>query len=529
MTDLLSTLSKEFGRKVKTVEELSGIVGPRPRDRTVVMCHGVFDLVHPGHIRHLVYAKSKADLLVVSITSDAHVTKTHYRPFVPQSLRALNLAALEMVDYVIIDDQPTPLRTLTQLQPDFYAKGYEYANGGLHPRTQEEMEVLQSYGGEILFTPGDIVYSSSAIIEAGPPDLAVEKLLLLMEAEGITFAALRGALARFQGVEVHVVGDTIVDSLTHTTMIGGMTKSPTPSVRLDNRIDYVGGAAIVAAHLRAAGAKVVFSTVLGDDPLRDFVLEELRSLGVECRAVIDHTRPTTHKNTFVCGDYRLLRVDTVDNRSISDAAADTITAQIASTPARAVVFSDFRHGVFNRRTVPGLVAAIPEGVFRVADSQVASRWGNILDFKGFDLITPNEREARFSLADQDTGVRPLAAQIHGAAECKVLILKLGDRGVLTCRSRDYVDYRSFFVIDSFAEKVVDPVGAGDALLAYATLGMATDGSDVVASILGTFAAAHECEVEGNLPIGTADILRKIEAVERQVRYESGALEERTPR
>ncbi len=229
------------------------------------------------------------------------------------------------------------------------------------------------------------------------------------------------------------------------------------------------------------------------------------------------------------GDCRSLRVESVDNRSISDPTAEAITEHIAATPARAVVFSDFRHGVFNRRTVPRLVAAIPDGVFRVADSQVASRWGNILDFKGFDLITPNEREARFSLADQDTGVRPLAAQIHEAAQCKVLILKLGDRGVLTCRSRDYVDYRSFFVIDSFAEKVVDSVGAGDALLAYATLAMVTDSSDVVASILGSFAAAHECEVEGNLPVGTADILQKIEAVERQVRYESGALAERAPR
>lgn len=526
---MLSTLSQEFGRKVKTVGELSQLIGARPRDRRVVMCHGVFDLVHPGHIRHLLYAKSKADVLVVSITSDAHVTKAYHRPFVPQSLRALNLAALEMVDYVIIDDQPTPLRTLAQLQPDFYAKGYEYANGGLHPRTREEIEVIESYGGEILFTPGDIVYSSSAIIESGPPDLAVEKLLLLMDAEGVTFGTLREALERFQGVPVHVVGDTIVDSLIHTTMIGGMTKTPTPSVRLDDQVDYVGGAAIVAAHLRAAGAEVEFSTVLGDDPLKEFVLEQLGSLGVECRAVIDHTRPTTHKNTFVCGDYRLLRVDTVDNRSISDAAADAITEHIASTTARAVVFSDFRHGVFNRRTVPRLVAAIPDGVFRVADSQVASRWGNILDFKGFDLITPNEREARFSLADQDTGVRPLAAQIHEAAQCKVLILKLGDRGVLTCRSRDYVDFRSFFVIDSFAEKVVDSVGAGDALLAYATLAMVTDSSDVVASILGSFAAAHECEVEGNLPVGTADILRKIDAVERHVRYESHAFSERVHR
>ena len=55
-----------------------------------------------------------------------------------------------------------------------------------------------------------------------------------------------------------------------------------------------------------------------------------------------------------------------------------------------------------------------KGAFTVADSQVASRWGNILEFKGFDLITPNEREARFALADQDTGVRPLAARLHEA-------------------------------------------------------------------------------------------------------------------
>ncbi len=526
---MTATLGNEYRRKIKTVDELCRIVGPRPRGRTVAMCHGVFDLVHPGHIRHLLYAKSKADVLVVSITADTHITKAPYRPFVPQDLRAINLAALEMVDYVVIDGRPTPLGTLARVQPDFFAKGYEYVDGGLHPKTQEEMEVIQGYGGEILFTPGDIVYSSSAIIEAGPPDLAVEKLLTLMEAEEVTFTGLRDTLSRFEGVEVHVVGDTIVDSLSHTTLIGGMTKTPTSSVRFDNRVDYVGGAAIVALHLAAVGARVTFSTVLGDDSLKDFVLGELEKHGVRCHPVIDRTRPTTQKNTYVCGDYRLLKVDIVDNRSISDPALEKIASQIASTPARAVVLSDFRHGIFNRRTIPEFIAAIPRGAFRVADSQVASRWGNILDFKGFDLITPNEREARFSLADQDTGVRPLAAQLHGEAQCRVLILKLGDRGVLTCRDSDPANFRSFFVIDSFAEKVVDAVGAGDALLAYATLALATEGSDVVASILGTFAAALECEVEGNIPIGPIDVLRKIDAVERRVRYERRAVTEAPPR
>lgn len=511
-------LGTGYRRKVKTTDDICEVLGPRPRGRTVVMCHGVFDLVHPGHIRHLVYAKEKADILIASLTADAHITKASYRPFVPQDLRALNLAALEMVDYVVIDTNPTPIENIARIQPDYFAKGYEYADGGINPKTKQEIETLQSYGGEILFTPGDIVYSSSHLIEAGPPDIAVEKLLALMEAEDLDFDNLRRILEQFEGLEVHVIGDTIVDSLTYTTMIGGMTKTPTPSVRFDSRVDFVGGAAIVAKHLRAAGAEVTFSTVLGDDVLKDFVLEDLAAAGVKVMPIIDHARPTTHKNAYVCGDYRLLKVDTLDNRSITDAHADQIVTNLEKAAGRAVVFSDFRHGIFNRRTIPGLTSAIPRGAFRVADSQVASRWGNILEFKGFDLLTPNEREARFALADQDTGVRPLAAKLHEDADCKTVILKLGDRGVLTCRAGKESDPRTFFVVDSFVERVVDAVGAGDALLAYATLSMLVDPSEVAASVLGSLSAALECEADGNLPIGPEDVLRKLEGLEKRVRF-----------
>jgi len=516
---MLQSLGGNYRRKVKTVDELCAEIGLRPRAKKVIMCHGVFDLVHPGHIRHLLYAKEKADILVASLTADNHITKTHYRPFVPQDLRALNLAALEMVDFVVIDPNPTPLSNIARIQPDYFAKGYEYAAGGVNPKTQQELEVLQSYGGELLFTPGDIVYSSSHLIETEPPNIALEKLLLLMEADKLDFGRLRRIIETCESKRVHVIGDTIVDSLTYTTMIGGMTKTPTPSVRYDNRTDFVGGAGIVAKHLKSAGAEVTFSTVLGDDSLAEFALKDLEAAGVNTIPIIDPTRPTTNKNAYVCGDYRLLKVDTLDNRSITDKQAEMISEQIANVQAEAVVFSDFRHGIFNRRTIPVLMGAIPRGAFRVADSQVASRWGNILEFKGFDLLTPNEREARFALADQDTGVRPLAAKLHEEAECKTVILKLGDRGVLTCRGGKENDPRSFFVVDSFAEQVIDAVGAGDALLAYATLSLLTDESEVAASILGSIAAALECECDGNVPVGRSDMLNRIDTVEKRARFE----------
>jgi len=411
------------------------------------------------------------------------------------------------VDYVIIDRDPTPLKNLAVIQPDYFAKGYEYLSGGTNPKTQEEVEVLENYGGEIIFTPGDIVYSSSMLIELDPPKIATEKLMTLMEAENISFQDLYDTLDKLKGIKVHVVGDTIVDSYTHCEMIGGMTKTPTISVRFEKKTDFVGGAGVVAKHLRAAGAEVTFSTVLGNDALKDFVLDDLRKFGVSTLPIIDETRPTTNKNAIVAGGYRLLKVDTLDNRSISDRILERMKEQIGSNRVDVLVFSDFRHGIFNRHTIPELTSAISSNVYRVADSQVASRWGNILEFQEFDLITPNEREARFALGDQDSVIRPLALELRKRSNCKTLILKMGERGIITYRSNSPVDFRAFFAIDSFVEQLVDAVGGGDALLAYASLTMVATKNEVIASILGTMAAGVECELDGNWPV-TPDLVRK---------------------
>ncbi len=507
-----------FRRKIKTREQLREAIGPRPRVNKVIMCHGTFDLVHPGHIRHLMYAKDHADVLVASLTSDSHINKANFRPFVPQDLRAMNLAALECVDYVIIDDDETPIENLRVIQPDFFAKGYEYSAEGIHPKTREEMAVIESYGGELLFTPGDLILSSSAIIETTPPNLATEKLLALLHSEGLNFGDLKTALTKLKGIKVHVVGDTIVDSYTYCSLVGGTAKTPTFSVKHEREVDFPGGAAVVAKHLRQAGAEVVFSTVLGDDGLKDFVLKDLKASGIECRAVIDPTRPTTQKNAFITNGYRLLKVDKLDNRPISEHEVNALKDELAKHKVDVVVFSDFRHGIFNKVTIPQLAEAIPAGATRVADSQVANRWGNILEFQDFDLITPNEREARFALGDQDSTVRPMALDLYKKAGCKLLILKLGERGIITYRAPSH-EVRAFFTVDSFADRVVDAVGAGDALLSYAALSMVATKSNVIGSILGVLAAAVACEHDGNNPVKPEDVLKKLNALEKRSRFE----------
>src|SRR6202140_1499355 len=192
----MDSFGSHYKRKIRTPEEVASLVGALPRKRKVIMCHGVFDVVHPGHLRHLLYAKSKADILIASLTADVHISKGHNRPHVPQELRALNLAAFEIVDYVVIDRNPTPIKNIALLQPDFFAKGYEYTSDGLPPKTQEEVVALQAHGGEVIFTPGDIVYSSTKLIDLAPPSIKNEKLLTFMDSEGLTFASLRSALEK---------------------------------------------------------------------------------------------------------------------------------------------------------------------------------------------------------------------------------------------------------------------------------------------------------------------------------------------
>lgn len=506
---------RDYRHKIKSVSELKAIIGSRPRSKTVCMCHGTFDIVHPGHLRHLMFAKDHSDILIASITADRHVVKANFRPYVTEQLRALNLAAYEFVDYVIIDDEPTPLKNMELLQPEYFAKGFEYAQG--HPATQGEREVVEAYGGEMLFTPGDVVYSSSALINASPPNIAVETLITTMEAHGTTFDDLRDALDRMQGLKVHVVGDTIVDTITETVPTGGMGKTPTISVQIQRQTDFVGGAGVVAKHLKAAGADVSFSTVLGEDAHGKLAIIDLKTAGIDLCHETDPTRPTTNKNAIVADGYRLLKLDTVDNRSISDRVLARLIENIATIPADVILFSDFRHGIFNRNTISRLAYAIPAGMFKVADSQVASRWGNILEFRDFDLITPNEKEARFALGDQDSVIRPLASRLYEEARCKTLIVKMGDRGVLT-QSAPVGEGHYLYVVPSFVTRLVDAVGAGDALVAYASLAMKATGAALVASILGSIAAAIECERDGNIPVTNDDVLARIDELERNSQY-----------
>jgi sugar/nucleoside kinase (ribokinase family) len=173
-----------------------------------------------------------------------------------------------------------------------------------------------------------------------------------------------------------------------------------------------------------------------------------------------------------------------------------------------VIFSDFRHGIFTKEKIPLLVSSIPVDKFKVADSQVASRWGNILDFKNFDLITPNEREGRFSLGDQESTVVNLTLELCEKSFAKNIILKLGSRGSMSA-SQSSTNSNGIFSLPALTNLAIDPVGAGDALLAYSTVTLFLTGDINSANLVGATAASLACEAEGNVPIAISSVFERL--------------------
>jgi rfaE bifunctional protein kinase chain/domain/rfaE bifunctional protein nucleotidyltransferase chain/domain len=500
-----------YNYKIKNINQLIKKIGSFPRKKKVCMCHGVFDIIHPGHLRHLSYAKSKCDILIVSLTSDKNIKKGHLRPYVSEKLRLLNMCAFEMVDYVILDYNEKPIKNIKSLKPDFFVKGFEYSKKNINKlNTEEEIKALKSYGGKLIFTPGDIVYSSTKILNINKPDLFYEKIKLYLEESNLDFSKLENIINNKKKISVHILGDTIVDTLTETHLIGGQTKTPTMSFKYLKEKNYIGGAAIVAKHLKAAGAEVEFTTLLGRDGLSNYIIEDLKKYGIKLNIYKDSSRPTTNKNAIICNNYRIIKIDKLDNTPIAQDAIDFFSKKIKTANKDIVIFSDFRHGIFNKETINIFTKLLSPKVIKVADSQVASRWGNITEFKKFDLITPNEKEARFSMADQDSNIGQLCKNLISLTGCKNIILKLGDKGLISSDGK-----KKYFSIDSFANEIVDPVGAGDALLAYSSLYLKYTGSLLIASIIGSLAAACACESNGNTVVSNEKINKKIQEIKKE--------------
>ncbi|MBT6543217.1 MAG: adenylyltransferase/cytidyltransferase family protein [Rhodobacteraceae bacterium] len=471
------------------------------KEHRTVFVSGNFNVLHPGHLRLLRFAKECGHRLIVSIGSDRIAgAAAHVR----EQLRLEGLQSNSWVDEVFISDEPV-IEVIARLQPDIVVKGKEH-----ELRLNAEQEVLQKYGGRLLFSSGETVFSSLDLIQKEFNKLDPRNISLpreYLERHGIKLSRLKNLLQSFSNLRVCVVGDLIVDEYITCQPLGMSQEDPTIVVTPVDSTRFVGGAGIVAAHAAGLGATVQFFSVTGNDKTREFALEQSKAYNVNANLLIDESRPTTLKQRYRSKGQSLLRVSHLHQGAITGALqAQLLTAlEQALDGADLLVFSDFNYGCLPQPLVDRLVAmAKSRGVLLAADSQSSSQVGDISRFKGMDLITPTEREARISTRNREDGLVVLAEQLRRQASAQNVLLTLGEEGLLihSAKGNSWLTDR----VDVLNSAAKDVAGAGDSLLITSAMTLVCDGTIWEAACLGSLAAAVQVGRVGNTPLRTEELL-----------------------
>ncbi len=497
-------------RKVVSLEQLLELrAEAQRRGRSVVHCHGCFDIVHPGHIHHLEYARSLGDMLIVSVSADPHVNKGVNRPLIPDDLRARSLAALECVDAVYLNDHPTAVELLEQLRPDVFVKGREYEKS-VDPRFMRERSAVESAGGRVVFTGGEVVYSSTALIHAMETTARFddEKLRRLIERHELSPARLASMVDGFAGMKVVVVGDYILDRYHFCEALGIAGEAPVMSLRSVRRSEYDGGAGVIARHLAGLGCRPTLVSLWAEDDLSAAAEHRLKEAGVELRG-LSTRRSTVVKERYLVEESKVMRVEEgapvpMDSRQQRQFVETLLEA---TGDAAAVIFADFGYGCVSEALIeasfPVLRAA---GKFIAAD--VSGAQASLLKFKGADLLTPTEREARGAIGDTTSGLGAVVAELMRRCESREAMITLGRQGLIAYERPAVMGDDGRLVseyVPAMCERGIDPLGCGDALLATATAVRASGGSLAAAALLGAYAAAVEVSRVGNVPITLRDL------------------------
>lgn len=477
----------------------------RDKKQQIVLVTGTFNILHPGHLRFLRFAKECGDTLVVGVNSDRLAGRDAH---VPADLRLDGIRSNSWVDEAFVLDEPV-VDVISRLRPDVVVKGKEHEQ-----RFNPEFGVLQEYGGRLLFSSGEIVYSSVDLLrkefyEAGPRALSWPEDY--MTRHGIERAGLGALLESFAGLRVCVIGDLILDEYITCQALGMSQEDPTIVVTPIDSFRFVGGAGIVAAHGVGLGASVQFLSVTGADDGRRFVQKELARAGVHAHLLEDDSRPTTLKQRYRSKDKTLLRVSHLHQSAISGQLQAQLLEQLESLmdTTDLLVFSDFNYGCLPQALVDRAVAmGKARGVTLAADSQSSSQTGNIARFSAMDLITPTEREARISTRNQEAGLVVLAEQLRQQAGAQNILLKLGEEGVLI-HAGEPKRSEGTDRVAAMNSSPKDVAGAGDSLLMASALTLARGGTIWEAAVLGSLAAAVQVSRVGNTPVRAKELLQEL--------------------
>ena len=489
------------------IEEL-----PLKRTKSV-LAFGHFNTIHPGHIRYLKHAKEQGELLFVALRGDQDKDIKYQ---FTQKDRAESLNLLSIADYIFCLKNDELDKLIEKLKPTKLVFGNEFKRTK-DPNINKAIEIQTKNNGLTLFHAGDINYASTDLLSGSEFELVEKRkmqFLNALERQKIDKESLLKLIEEWKSSSLIVVGETILDQYAACEAVGLSAEAPVLVVKELAKKNYIGGAAIVAQHIKALGANCDFISVVGQDENAKIVRDYLNSEGTSYEIITDPSRPTTFKKRYVVENQKLFRVSHLEDHSLNKEIEDELIAKIEAKAKHAdgIIVSDFVYGIITDRVLNKIYQLAKRyNLSLFGDLQCSSQVGSITKFKNFSLLCPNEREARIAMQDKDSGLESLCNQLIKITKTKRLIMKLGADGFIAY-DRDKAGNLNSQSFPALSVNPVDVAGAGDSLLALMSTGLAIKQPMMHTAALGCFITSLAVETMGNVPISNSELKHAVELI-----------------
>jgi len=501
-------------KKIKKLQELKNIIADlKKQKKTVVHCHGVFDLIHPGHIRHLSSAKKEGDVLVVTVTSDPFVRKGPGRPIFNENLRAETLASFSAVDYVAINPAPTATECIKMLKPHVYVKGQDYINKSkdVTGKISEEEEAIVSVGGRIAFTH-DITFSSSKLIN--------EHMQVFSEG---TREYLKGISAQYpldyifetlekiKKLKVLVIGEAIIDQYHYCEALDKSRKSNVVVYKYVSEESFAGGSLAVSNHIAGLVKDISLVTLTGNDNKRyaGFLSEKMKP-NVK---LINFERPdsrTIVKRRFVNANQKLFEVCYLNDSPLPSETEKKIQSKLKQmiSDYDLVVVSDFGHGFLSDNLARTICKKAKFLAVNTQTNGANMGFNFITRYANVDYAALDELEIRYAAHDKAGGLEGIMKKVSHKIHCDNLVITRGSFGALSLSNK-----KEFINAPALATSVVDPIGAGDAFFAFTALLVASGVPQDLVVFIGNAVGALAVQIICNRdPVDPIDLKKFITTI-----------------
>ncbi|RXJ66615.1 ADP-heptose synthase [Halarcobacter ebronensis] len=469
----------------------------------IALVYGNFNILHPGHLRLLKFAKESSDYLIVAVNSDE---KTRHLKLLDEKIRLESIASTSYVDesFILREDI---LDYIKRKKPDFIVKGKEHEQ-----KQNPEEAIIKKYGGKLLFTSGEIGFSSLNLLYNDFQSIGsfITQPNEYIKRHKIDVEHLKSYIDKYSTLNVLVIGDTILDEYITCDPLGMSQEDPSIVVTPISNDKFIGGAAIVASHAKTLGAKVSYISVLGDDDNYSFTKNYLEKLNINTILYKDSTRVTTVKQRFRAQNKTLLRVNHLKQHKINKELEKHILKNINEMKdIDLIIFSDFSYGVLTKKLIEKITNfAHDNNITIVADSQSSSQVGDISKFKKMHIVTPTEREIRLSLNDFESGLVVLSKKLYKKSMPEFIFTTLGSEGVMIYNSNP--EELLTDNIPALNSNAKDVSGAGDSFLICASMTKRVGASIWESAYLGSLAAAIQTSRVGNIPIKKTELIKELD-------------------